>query len=176
MCARTASRQRYCSHHHSESWLLDLVFSLDSIVTAVGMTNNLPVMIAAIVVAILVMMFAAGPVSGFIMRHPTVKMLALAFLILVGMALIADAVHFHIPREFIFIPPLRFSIMVEALAIWRRRRAKEQGHKTRRDGGVMATFVLIHGAMHGGFFWRFSLQSRTASINARMIERHSKIG
>jgi predicted tellurium resistance membrane protein TerC len=101
--------------------ILDLVFSLDSIITAVGMTNNLPVMIAAIVIAILVMMFAAGAVSGFINKHPTVKMLALAFLVLVGTALIADAAHFHIPRGYLYFA-IAFSILVEALNLWMRHR------------------------------------------------------
>ena len=101
---------------------LDLVFSLDSIVTAVGMTSNLPVMIAAIVISILVMMFAADAVSGFIMRHPTVKMLALAFLLLVGMALVADGAHFHIPRGYLY-SAIAFSILVEALNLARRRGA-----------------------------------------------------
>ncbi|MGH7091329.1 MAG: TerC family protein, partial [Stellaceae bacterium] len=93
---------------------LDLVFSLDSIVTAVGMTSDLPVMIAAIVISILVMMFAANAVSGFIMSHPTIKMLALAFLLLVGMALVADGAHFHIPRGYLY-SAITFSILVEAL-------------------------------------------------------------
>ncbi len=108
--------------------VLDLVFSLDSIVTAVGMTDNLPVMITAIVIAILVMMFAAGSVSGFINRHPTVKMLALAFLILVGMALVADAAHFHIPRGYLY-AAIAFSILVEALNIWARHKSEK------REGG-----------------------------------------
>ncbi len=101
--------------------ILDLVFSLDSIITAVGMTDNLPVMIAAIVIAILVMMFAANSVSGFINRHPTIKMLALAFLILVGTALIADAAHFHIPRGYLYFA-IAFSIGVETLNLLAARR------------------------------------------------------
>lgn len=100
--------------------VLDLVFSLDSIITAVGMTDNLPVMIAAIVIAVLTMMFAANSVSGFINRHPTVKMLALAFLILVGTALVADAAHFHIPRAYLYFA-IAFSIGVEALNLLVRR-------------------------------------------------------
>ncbi len=109
--------------------VLDLVFSLDSIVTAVGMTNNLPVMIAAIVIAIFVMMFAAGPVSGFINEHPTVKMLALAFLLLVGTALIADAAHFHIPRGYLYFA-IAFSIAVEALnTVVRTRQKRHAGPK-----------------------------------------------
>jgi len=99
--------------------VLDLVFSLDSIITAVGMTDNLPVMITAIVIAIMVMMFAANPVSNFILKHPSVKMLALAFLLLVGMALIADAAHFHIPRGYLY-TAIAFSIMVESLNLWRQ--------------------------------------------------------
>jgi len=105
--------------------VLDLVFSLDSIVTAVGMTDNLPVMITAIVIAIVVMMFAAGAVSDFINRHPTVKMLALAFLILVGTALMADAAHFHIPRGYLYFA-IAFSILVEALNIWSRHRGSKK--------------------------------------------------
>ena len=108
--------------------ILDLVFSLDSIITAVGMTNNRPVMIAAIVIAILVMMFAAGAVSGFINKHPTVKMLALAFLILVGTALVADAAHFHIPRGYLYFS-IAFSILVEMLNLWRRHRHERRHGK-----------------------------------------------
>jgi predicted tellurium resistance membrane protein TerC len=105
--------------------ILDLVFSLDSIITAVGMTNNIPVMVAAIVIAIMVMMFAAGPVSGFINKHPTVKMLALAFLVLVGTALIADAMHFHIPRGYLYFA-IAFSIMVESLNLWMKHRQENR--------------------------------------------------
>lgn len=105
----------------SQIMILDLVFSLDSIITAVGMTNNIPVMVAAIVIAILVMMFSANSVSGFINKHPTVKMLALAFLILVGTALIADAAHFHIPRGYLYVA-IAFSIAVESLNLWMRHR------------------------------------------------------
>jgi predicted tellurium resistance membrane protein TerC len=105
--------------------ILDLVFSLDSIITAVGMTDNRPVMVTAIVIAILVMMFAAGSVSGFINKHPTVKMLALAFLILVGTALIADAAHFHIPRGYLYFA-IAFSIGVEGLNLWMRTRQEKR--------------------------------------------------
>jgi predicted tellurium resistance membrane protein TerC len=107
--------------------ILDAVFSLDSVITAVGMTDNLPVMITAIVIAILVMMFAAEPVSSFVNRHPTVKMLALGFLLLVGMALMADAAHFHIPRGYLYFA-IGFSILIESLnliASARKKRARE---------------------------------------------------
>ena len=100
--------------------LLDAVFSLDSVITAVGMTDQLPVMIAAVVIAIGVMMFAAGPVSDFIKRHPTTKMLALSFLLLVGVALIADGLHFHIPRGYLYFA-IAFSILVEVLNLLARR-------------------------------------------------------
>ncbi|QPC43086.1 TerC family protein [Kaustia mangrovi] len=94
--------------------VLDLVFSLDSIITAVGLTRFLPVMIAAVTIAIAVMLFAARPVSDFIARHPTTKMLALAFLLLIGAALVADGLHFHIPRGYIYFA-IAFSLGVEAL-------------------------------------------------------------
>jgi len=105
---------------------VDLVFSLDSVITAVGMTNHLPVMIAAVVVAIGVMMFAATPISAFIRRHPTTKMLALAFLLLIGVALVADALHFHVPRGYLYFA-IAFSLVVELLnlaAAKRRGRAE----------------------------------------------------
>ncbi len=82
--------------------MFDLVFSIDSVVTAVGMAEHLSVMIAAVVLAMLVMLAASGPVSEFVNRHPTVKMLALSFLLLIGTALIADAAHFHIPRAYLY--------------------------------------------------------------------------
>jgi len=115
----------------SQIMVLDLVFSLDSIITAVGMTNELPVMIAAIVIAIMTMMFAANSVSGFINRHPSVKMLALAFLILVGMALMADAAHFHIPRGYLY-AAIAFSIGVEALNMLVRRAETRRQSETER--------------------------------------------
>jgi len=106
--------------------VIDFIFALDSIITAVGMTTFLPVMIAANVIAILVMMLAAQPISGFIDRHPTVKMLALAFILLVGVALIGDGFGMHIPRAYIYLA-IAFSLGVEALNIiakGRRRRNK----------------------------------------------------
>ncbi len=105
-------------------FLLDLIFSLDSVLTAVGMAQHLPVMIAAIVIAIGVMLLAAEPLSAFVGAHPTVKMLALSFILLIGVALVADALHFHIPRGYIYMA-IAFSVTVEALNLWalaRRRR------------------------------------------------------
>lgn len=103
--------------------LLELVFSLDSVITAVGMADDIPVMIAAVVIAIVFMMFSARSVSDFIHRHPTVKMLALAFLILVGIALVADGTGQHIPRGYIYFA-MAFSVGVEMLNL---RAAKRRG-------------------------------------------------
>lgn len=108
--------------------LLDIVFSLDSVITAVGMAQHLPIMIAAVLIAVGVMLIAAAPVSNFVNRHPTVKMLALSFLLLVGVALIADGLHFHIPRGYLYFA-IAFSTGVEMLNLLAarsraRRRAK----------------------------------------------------
>ena len=94
--------------------VLDIVFSLDSVITAVGMAEHLAVMIGAVAIAILVMLLAADTVSKFVSEHPTVKMLALSFLILIGMALIADGAHFHIPRGYLYFA-VAFSAGVELL-------------------------------------------------------------
>ncbi|KZD12355.1 TerC family protein [Oceanibaculum pacificum] len=106
--------------------VLDVIFSLDSIITAVGMVDDLRIMVAAVIVAVAVMMFAAGPVGEFVQRHQTVKMLALAFLLLVGLALVADGLHFHIPKGYLYFA-IGFSILVEALnlAASARRKRKE---------------------------------------------------
>lgn len=94
--------------------LLDIVFSLDSVITAVGMADDLAVMVIAVVIAVGIMMFAAGPVSAFVEKHPTVKMLALAFLILIGVSLLADGLGQHIPKGYIYFA-MAFSIGVEVL-------------------------------------------------------------
>jgi len=104
---------------------LDIVFSLDSVITAIGMTQNLPVMITAVVIAIGVMMFAARPVGDFVEKHPTTKMLALSFLLLVGLALIADGLHFHIPREYLYFA-IAFSASVEGLNLWAKRNRRRK--------------------------------------------------
>jgi predicted tellurium resistance membrane protein TerC len=101
--------------------IVDIVFSLDSVFTAVGLAKHLPVMVAAIVVAVLVMMFMARPISDFIDRHPTVKILALAFLILVGVALIAEGFEVHLPKGYLYFA-MAFSFVVEMINI--RMRAK----------------------------------------------------
>ncbi|MFT4045145.1 MAG: TerC family protein [Solimonas sp.] len=101
--------------------ILDIVFSLDSVITAVGMTQHVPVMIAAIIIAIGVMMFFAGPVSAFVERHPTIKVLALSFLILIGMALIGEGLGFHVPKGYIYFA-MGFSTLVEFINIRMRAR------------------------------------------------------
>ena len=102
-------------------FLLDLVFSLDSVLTAIGMAEHIEIMVAAIVIAIGVMLVAAEPMSAFVHKHPTVKMLALAFLLLIGVALIADALEFHIPRGFLYFA-IAFATGVELLNVLVRRR------------------------------------------------------
>ncbi|HEX2138214.1 MAG TPA: TerC family protein [Woeseiaceae bacterium] len=94
--------------------IIDLVFSLDSVITAVGMADHVPVMIIAIVLAVLVMMFAARPIGDFVDQHPTVKMLALNFLVLIGVALVAEGIDFHIPKGYIYFA-MAFSVLVEML-------------------------------------------------------------
>jgi len=94
--------------------VLDIVFSLDSVITAIGMADHLPVMIAAVVIAVVVMMAAAGSISSFVESHPTIKILALSFLLLVGMALVADGLGQHVPKGYIYFA-MGFSVFVEML-------------------------------------------------------------
>jgi predicted tellurium resistance membrane protein TerC len=99
----------------------DLIFSLDSVIAAVGMTQDLPVMIVAVSLAILTMLFLAEATSSFIKRHPSVKILALSFLLLIGMSLVADAFHQHIPRGFLYFA-IAFSMFVEMMNLLRQRK------------------------------------------------------
>ena len=108
--------------------LLDMVFSLDSVITAVGMVDELYIMIAAVVLAIALMMFTAGWISGFVNRHPTVKMLALSFLVLIGASLIAEGFNFHIEKAFIY-GPIAFAICVEALNLTYQSRQAKRHHE-----------------------------------------------
>jgi predicted tellurium resistance membrane protein TerC len=101
--------------------IIDIVFSLDSVITAVGLVDHVSVMIAAVIIAVLVMMFMAGPISNFVDRHPTIKMLALSFLILIGMALIGEGFGLHIPKGYIYFA-MAFSVGVEMLNIQMRKR------------------------------------------------------
>jgi predicted tellurium resistance membrane protein TerC len=103
--------------------LLDIVFSLDSVITAVGMADDVEVMIAAVIIAVAVMLFASGPISKFVSQHPTVKMLALSFLLLIGMSLVAEGWHQHIPKGYIY-SAMAFAVLVEILNL--RLRAKTE--------------------------------------------------
>ena len=104
--------------------LLDIVFSLDSVITAVGMADQLWVMIAAVVIAVGVMMLSAGPISDFVNRHPTVKILALAFLLLIGTSLVAEGLEFHIPKGYIYFA-MAFSVFVELINLRIRGRGSD---------------------------------------------------
>ncbi len=96
--------------------LIDMVFSLDSVITAVGMTDYVGVMIAAVIVSIVIMMLSANTISGFVNRHPAIKVLALAFLIMIGIALVAEGLDFHIPKGYIYFS-MAFAIVVESINI-----------------------------------------------------------
>jgi predicted tellurium resistance membrane protein TerC len=104
--------------------LLDAVFSIDSVITAVGMADNLYVMVAAVVIAIIVMMLSVNSINKFVEEHPTVKMLALAFLILIGFSLVVEGLHQHIPKGYIYFA-MGFSVFVEFLNLRLRTRAKQ---------------------------------------------------
>jgi predicted tellurium resistance membrane protein TerC len=104
---------------------IDLVFSLDSIITAIGMAEDLEVMVAAVVIAMIVMYLAAGPVGTFIAEHPSTKMLALAFLVLIGVALVADGFEFHIPRGYIYFA-MAFAGAVEAFNVMAKRNRRRR--------------------------------------------------
>ena len=105
--------------------LLDIVFSLDSVITAVGMANEIWVMILAVVIAVAIMMLSSTSISNFVNRHPTVKMLALSFLLLIGFSLIVEALHFHIPKGYIYFA-MGFSIFVEVLNLRARAKGKRE--------------------------------------------------
>jgi len=106
--------------------LLDLVFSVDSILTAVGMTDHLPIMIIAVIVAVAVMLLAADPLADFIHNNPTVVMLALGFLLMIGVTLIADGFGFHVPKGYIY-AAMAFSVFVEVLNLVARKRTVPAG-------------------------------------------------
>ena len=122
--------------------LLDLVFSVNSIITAVGMTDYLAIMYIAVIVAITVMLVASGPVAGFIEKNPTIVMLALGFLLMIGTTLIADGLGFHVPKGYIY-SAMAFSALVEGLNMLSRRRLSQpQNDQTApvepRAGGLKA--------------------------------------
>jgi predicted tellurium resistance membrane protein TerC len=110
--------------------LLDIVFSLDSVITAVGMASHVEVMIAAVIIAVIVMMLAAGGISNFVNNHPTVKMLALSFLLLIGVSLLAEAFEQHIPKGYVYFA-MAFSVLVEMLNLRVKSKTKPvQLHNT----------------------------------------------
>ena len=103
--------------------IIDIIFSLDSVITAVGMADKLWVMVVAVIAAVIVMLVASDALANFISAHPTVKLLALSFLLLIGTMLIADGMHFHIPKGYVYFA-LAFSVMTEVLNLWVRKRRK----------------------------------------------------
>ena len=117
--------------------LLDIVFSLDSVITAVGMADHVPVMIAAIVIAIGFMLLFSGAISRFVDKHPTVKMLALSFLLLIGVALIAESFHHHIPKGYIYFA-MAFSVFVEMLNLRLHKGKPVKLHEPMKDQAAAA--------------------------------------
>jgi predicted tellurium resistance membrane protein TerC len=108
--------------------IIDAVFSIDSIVTAVGLADHIEIMIAAVVIAIGIMYISSGPIADFVAKHPTTKMLALAFLFMIGVTLVADGLGFHIPKGYIY-AAMAFSTAVEVINVWasNRRKARQAG-------------------------------------------------
>ena len=113
--------------------LIDIVFSLDSVFTAVGLVRELPVMVAAIVVSILVMMWVSRSISAFIARHPTIKVLALSFLLLIGVALVGEGLHFEIPKGYLYFA-MAFAFGVELINMRLRPRVAERGTEQPQSG------------------------------------------
>ena len=109
--------------------IIDLVFSIDSIVTAVGMVDDVEVMIAAVVISMFVMYLASGPVADFIERHPTTRMLALSFLFMIGAALVADGLAFHIPRGYLYFA-MGFAAIVETMNVWSQSRRRKKSSRS----------------------------------------------
>ncbi|EDM36410.1 hypothetical protein PBAL39_11917 [Pedobacter sp. BAL39] len=110
--------------------ILDIVFSLDSVITAVGMADHIEIMIAAVVIAVVIMLISAGTISNFVNNHPTVKMLALSFLLLIGVSLLAEGLDQHIPKGYIYFA-MAFSVLVEVLNL--KMKGKSRKPVTLRD-------------------------------------------
>lgn len=102
--------------------LLDVVFSLDSVITAVGMASEIAIMITAVIIAVIIMLYASGPLSDFVNEHPTLKILALSFLLLIGFSLVVEAIHVHIPKGYIYFA-MGFSVLVEMLNLRMRKKS-----------------------------------------------------
>jgi predicted tellurium resistance membrane protein TerC len=111
--------------------IIDIVFSLDSVITAVGLVDHVQVMIAAVIISVFIMMFLAGPISDFVDRHPTIKVLALSFLIMIGTALIAEGLGIHVSKGYIYFA-MAFSLGVETINIRMRKRAPSEPVKLRK--------------------------------------------
>jgi predicted tellurium resistance membrane protein TerC len=125
--------------------LLDIVFSLDSVITAVGMVDHIEIMVAAVIIAAVVMVFSARPLGNFVERHPTVKMLALSFLLLIGFTLIVEGLHRHIPKGYIYFA-MGFSVLVEMLNLRIRGSQPVTLHEPYREavaGGVAAAVANV---------------------------------
>jgi len=130
-----ATRQTTFAGVVTQIMLLDVVFSLDSVITAVGMANTVWVMATAIIIAVMIMLVASGPLAEFVQRYATVKMLALSFLMLIGMTLIADGSGFHVPKGYIY-AAIGFSVGVEALnQLAARRRGLRSAPPIKHGGG-----------------------------------------
>lgn len=123
--------------------ILDLVFSVDSIITAVGMTEHVPIMVVAVVVTVLVMLLAATPLANFIHANPTIVMLALAFLLMIGTALIAEGLGVHVPKGYIY-AAMAFSASVEALNMLARNRARRRAQALAAAGTTVDTSTKAH--------------------------------
>jgi predicted tellurium resistance membrane protein TerC len=129
--------------------IIDMVFSIDSIVTAIGMAQHLEVMIAAVIVAVGLMFVASGPIAGFVARHPTTKMLALAFLLLIGVSLVADGLGFHIDKGYIY-AAMGFSVLVESInIITKQRRLARAGGTPAKPAAAMAPDNFAAAAIAG---------------------------
>ncbi|HQZ12038.1 MAG TPA: TerC family protein [Devosia sp.] len=126
--------------------VIDMVFSVDSIITAVGMADHVEVMIAAVIVAVGVMFIASGPIADFVAKHPTTKMLALAFLLLIGVSLVADGLGFHIPKGYIY-SAMAFSVGVEAINILAKGRKASRASTLH---GTLPTARVSTGSMAAG--------------------------
>lgn len=127
--------------------MLDVVFSFDSVITAVGMAQQLWVMATAIIIAVLIMLVASGPIIRFIHQHPTVKMLALAFVLLIGMALVADGMGFHIPKAYLYFA-MAFSVLVEGLNVTLARR-RSRAHEAHQEARSAHLETQPHQEVHG---------------------------
>src|SRR6185503_8866198 len=119
--------------------LLDIVFSVDSIITAVGMTNDVPIMVTAVIVTVGIMMMAADPLANFIRANPTIVMLALGFLLMIGMALVAEAFGAHVPKGYLY-TAMAFSAVIEGLNMLSRR-ARQKRDEAARNGPATAARV-----------------------------------